>query len=165
MPAERKPVFVWQKISPDELFFNEGEAMWKQLKYAHYLGFSQEHPIPRMSDPRALRMLAKSKDPGTRFWIARHPCTPPEVLEELSKDASWPIRMAVAWHKDTPEHVLHILWNDPEKAVWQALAMNPAAPADLVFALLEDPLKLVRERAERNLTMRGYQLEKSMIDS
>jgi hypothetical protein len=73
--------------------------------------------------------------------------------------------MAVAWHKDTPEHVLHILWNDPEKAVWQALAMNPAAPADLVFALLEDPLKLVRERAERNLTMRGYQLEKSMIDS
>jgi HEAT repeat protein len=92
--------------------------MFAILRIVHYLGEGGEkRRTPLIHRPRQLRMLAKSKDAGMRFAVARSSYTPTEVLELLSHDQSWTVRMAVSWHEKLTLPILERLLSDPEKPV------------------------------------------------
>jgi hypothetical protein len=95
--------------------------MLKALRLVHFLGEGGEkRRVPIIHRPRQLRMLARSKDAGIRFAVARSRYVPLEVLHMLMADPSWVVRMAVAWHEKTTVPMLWILAEDPEKAVSEA---------------------------------------------
>jgi HEAT repeat protein len=96
--------------------------MWKALRLAHFLGRGGEkNRTPLIHRPRQLRMLAKSRDAGIRFSVARSSCLTVEILQLLVRDKeSWPVRMAVAWHPLLTPDMLELLLADEEKPVREA---------------------------------------------
>lgn len=99
--------------------------MWKALRIAHYLGEGGEkNRVPFIHKPRQLRMLAKSKDAGLRYSVARSRYTSLVVLQILMTDESWPVRMAVACNPNVSFPILEFLSRDPELVVREKALSN-----------------------------------------
>lgn len=135
----RHPHVPWLRRTPKAGQIR-GQAMFPERRLAHFLGRGGEkNRTPIIHQPRALRMLAKSKDAGIRFAVARSDCINAEIIWMLIRDSAWTVRMAIACHPLLTLPMLDILLGDPEKPVREA-AERSNAYKEYYAACVEYPL-------------------------
>lgn len=120
----------------------------------------------RECDPRIiqmLRQLAKSKDMGARWAVAKCVHTPQEILQTLAEDEVNLVRALVATNPNTPAGLLERFFED-DKIVKDGLTGNAKTPLWILQKLADDPDKMVRMRTVQNPSLPLKLVEKMCGD-